>query len=157
MIGVWKMHFLPTVELLARFPFVDCTESPSPGTSQLFRFLPLSDLWASSACAEQPGELDWNCEFWSTAQRADLPSKCRKHLLLSAWEKASCAGGREPQIISSSSQCGSDAKWNLIRELDCVSSTAAQNPRYSSPLFVHLEEVEQFGGWKGHFLEKKLS
>lgn len=55
----------------------------SPGTNQLFRFLLLSDLRAPSARAEQPGELHWNCEFWSTAQRPDLPSvNCRNHLLL---------------------------------------------------------------------------
>lgn len=28
MVRAWKMHFLPAVELLARFPCVDCTESP---------------------------------------------------------------------------------------------------------------------------------
>lgn len=91
MVRAWKMHFLPAVELLAKFPCVNCTESPLPGMNQLFRFLLLSGLWASSAHAEQPGELHWNFEFWSTAQRPDLPSNCRRHLhLVSMRESFMC-------------------------------------------------------------------
>lgn len=108
MVRAWKMHFLPVVELLAKFPCMDCTDSPSAGTNQLFRFLLLSHLRAPSAHAEQPGELHWNCEFWSTAQRPDLPSKCRELCSRSVWEKASCAGGWEPRIISSFHSVGED-------------------------------------------------
>lgn len=47
---VWKMHFLPAVELLAKFPCVDCTESPSSGTNQLFKFLLLRPMGILSMC-----------------------------------------------------------------------------------------------------------
>lgn len=94
MVRAWKMHFLPAVELLARFPCVDCTESPQQARTS----------FSGSCCSQtygHPQHVQSNLESFtgtvnSGAQHKGLIFPLWTAGIIcswSAWEKVSCAGG----------------------------------------------------------------
>lgn len=157
MVRAWQMHFRPAVECWPNFPVWIAQNLPHQ-----------AQLSFSGSCCSQtyghPQHVQSNLENFTGTGNSGAQ---HKGLIFSLTAGSICSVSlRESftcmQVAESHKSfllyhnVGVMLNETSVEKLDCVSSTAAQSPRYSFPLLVHLEEVEQFGGWKGHFLEIKL-